>query len=337
MRHTAAVFPLILALSTGAALGETYDFSEAKHILGSMYSQASQDQRRTLYCGCPMEFQNGRPQLADLDACGYQIREDYDRARRIEWEHVVPAHALGGTMRCWKEGGRENCRNSSREFSAMEGDMHNLFPVIGEVNKDRRDFRFELWRGEGILPDADLPPQEDTALIRILKLILKFVVDLMVSMGYQDDAQKLEYYGAKTIAYISDIAGSQSQDSTSGHGTPGASGDTSAPRQSPAAGSPERSATAAAGIHTYGSCGIFIDERHSRIMPPPRSRGTVARAYLYMADRYRLTLPEGEREMFRSWNKSYRPDSWECRRNQLIRERQGNDNPYITAGCSGRF
>lgn len=81
--------------------------------------------------------------------CGYQPRvavtqkgKDNTRARRIEWEHVMPAEKFGSHLPCWKKGGRDYCSKVSPEFRAMEGDMMNLVPAIGELNGDRSNYRY---------------------------------------------------------------------------------------------------------------------------------------------------------------------------------------------------
>ena len=60
---------------------------------------------------------------------------------------MVPAWEFGHQLQCWQDGGRKNCGKSD-EFNRMEGDMHNLFPAIGEVNGDRANFRFSDWNGK---------------------------------------------------------------------------------------------------------------------------------------------------------------------------------------------
>ena len=45
----------------------------------------------TFYCGCSYTGKD-----IDLASCGYQPKkDDAKRAKRLEWEHVVPAHAFG--------------------------------------------------------------------------------------------------------------------------------------------------------------------------------------------------------------------------------------------------
>lgn len=90
------------------------------------------------YCGCLYN----RAKVVDLNSCGYKIRKNAERAKRIEWEHVVPASAFGRPLECWTHGGRKNCEDKSDIFNQMEGDLHNLRPVIGEVNGDRSDLPY---------------------------------------------------------------------------------------------------------------------------------------------------------------------------------------------------
>lgn len=102
----------------------------------------------SLYCGCSWEWtgrSGGRP---DLQACGYQIRAQPNRAQRIEWEHIVPASLFGQQRQCWQQGGRSNCKRTDPLFNRMEADLHNLTPTVGEVNADRSNYRF------GVLPSA---------------------------------------------------------------------------------------------------------------------------------------------------------------------------------------
>ncbi len=81
----------------------------------------------------------------------------------------------------------------------------------------------------------------------------------------------------------------------------------------------------------YGKCDILINPTRHLVVPPERSRGIIARAYLYMSDTYNIKLRDDERARFESWNNRYPPDKNECLRNALIRKVQGNDNPYVTA------
>ena len=118
-------------------------FRTAKQDLVKLYQ--TQPTVTTFYCGCDIRYQ-GKKMSPDLASCGYEPRKQPKRAARIEWEHVVPAWEFGHQLQCWQQGGRKNCSKSA-EFNKMEGDMHNLFPAIGEVNGDRANYRFSDWNG----------------------------------------------------------------------------------------------------------------------------------------------------------------------------------------------
>jgi deoxyribonuclease-1 len=125
-------------------------FDEAKRELGKIYVAAGQ--HIDLYCGCSFAVEPHRGMRVDLAACGYVAARDAARAERIEWEHAVPAAAFGHTFSEWREGhpkcvdskgkkfrSRKCARVASAEFARIEADLHNLFPVVGEVNGLRGD------------------------------------------------------------------------------------------------------------------------------------------------------------------------------------------------------
>ncbi len=209
-------------------------FSQAKRVLPDIYRQL--DAPVSLYCGCPLELNRNRFSV-DLRSCGYQVRKQPKRAARVEMEHVMPAWEFGHQLQCWQQGGRKQCSSSRRgsvTFQAMEGDLHNLFPAVGEVNGDRSNFRFSEWNAR--------PTQ-------------------------------------------------------------------------------------------YGKCEMVVDFKGRRAQPPKRARGTIARAYLYMADKYGIRLSQAQNRLYQAWNRQYAPDENECRRNVLIARIQGNANPFVSEAC----
>lgn len=119
-------------------------FSQAKQLMPTVY----RDFAETFYCGCSITWTGGPSGRPDLQSCGYTVRKQLVRANRIEWEHVVAAHTFGQQRPCWRSGGRDNCTANDPLFRAMEADMHNLVPAVGEVNGDRSNFRF------GVLPST---------------------------------------------------------------------------------------------------------------------------------------------------------------------------------------
>ncbi len=130
------------------------NFEEAKKLL---MEKVYYDHRETFYCGCSFD----EHKRIDLASCGYVPRKDPKRASRLEWEHVVPAHAFGQSFIEWREGhpdcvdkngrpfkGRRCARLVNDEFRRMEADLYNLYPAIGEVNADRSNYSMAEIPGE---------------------------------------------------------------------------------------------------------------------------------------------------------------------------------------------
>lgn len=83
----------------------------------------------------------------------------------------------------------------------------------------------------------------------------------------------------------------------------------------------------------YGQCQVAVDFKAKQFQPREQIRGIIARTYLYMSNQYNIKLSKQERQLMAAWNKMYPPNNWECKRNQLIKDVQGNDNPFITHEC----
>jgi len=142
----------LLSSSAHAAGNESGNsFGKAKKELAKMY----QDHRLTFYAGC----EYGKKGLVNGKSCGYKARKNEKRGRKIEWEHVVPAWAFGHALQCWQNKvcstskgkpykGRKCCGKMNATFQAMESDMFNLVPAIGELNGDRSNFRYGMIAGE---------------------------------------------------------------------------------------------------------------------------------------------------------------------------------------------
>ncbi len=63
--------------------------------------------------------------------------------------------------------------------------------------------------------------------------------------------------------------------------------------------------------------------------PQAKSRGNLARAYMYMSFQYRIRLPDDLEDELRTWHLEDPPDAGEEKRNSLIELVQGNRNPFI--------
>lgn len=79
-------------------------------------------------------------------------------------------------------------------------------------------------------------------------------------------------------------------------------------------------------------CDFEVDERARRAEPAPATRGEIARAMFYMADRYKadgLVLFKRQARLLLQWHEQDAPSQHERYRNQLIEGLQGNRNPFI--------
>lgn len=138
-------------------------FSKSKKLLKKVYKE----HQITFYAQCKYNYKKKNNMIV-RKSCGYEPRNEYtkkgkvnQRARRIEWEHVIPAENFGRAFVCWREGneqcvksngkkykGRKCCSKVNKQFKYMEADLHNLVPAIGELNADRSNFRFGEISGE---------------------------------------------------------------------------------------------------------------------------------------------------------------------------------------------
>lgn len=137
-------FVLFVVLSFFMGNGLFADsFAQSKKILQEIYT----NNQVTFYCGCAYTYEN-QGNMIERNSCGYVPRNPHtkkgdinERARRIEWEHVMPAENFGKHLPCWREGGRKACQKDPT-FQKMEADMMNLVPAIGELNGDRSNYRY---------------------------------------------------------------------------------------------------------------------------------------------------------------------------------------------------
>lgn len=87
-------------------------------------------------------------------------------------------------------------------------------------------------------------------------------------------------------------------------------------------------------FNQYGQCQTAVDFKARRFQPRDEIRGVIARTYFYMSDKYKINLSKQDKQLMSAWDKMYPPSKWECTRNQLIQDLQGNDNKFITTSCS---
>ena len=79
---------------------------------------------RTLYCGKRFSRRHGK---------------------EINIEHVFPMSWVTKTLHC---GDRQKCRRTSRRFNQIEADMHNMYPSLAKVNKERSARAYDVLEGE---------------------------------------------------------------------------------------------------------------------------------------------------------------------------------------------
>jgi deoxyribonuclease I len=128
------------------------NFQAAKKVITRIYSSHP----RTFYCGCRYSDKK-----IDPGSCGFISRKKSQISKRIEWEHIVPAHAFGQNYKEWRIGhllcktksgnnykGRRCVAKIHTDFKRMEADLYNLVPAIGEVNRARSNYSMNLIAGE---------------------------------------------------------------------------------------------------------------------------------------------------------------------------------------------
>jgi len=147
------LFPLLIVtlitLPALAANHEIQSFSKAKKLLEShVYS----NHRITLYCCATFD---AKKQVTPPS--GFTTTKYVKRAKKVEWEHAVPAENFGRTFSEWRDGhnqcinskgkafkGRKCAEKVNTEYRYMQADMFNLYPVIGAVNALRSNYNFTM-------------------------------------------------------------------------------------------------------------------------------------------------------------------------------------------------
>ena len=139
----------LITTTTLAANQEIQSFSKAKRILEK---QVYNNHRITLYCGAIFDAKKKvtPPQ-------GFTTTKYVKRAKKIEWEHVLPAENFGRTFSEWRNGhklcinskgkpykGRKCAEKVNAEYRYMQSDMFNLYPAIGAVNALRSNSNLTL-------------------------------------------------------------------------------------------------------------------------------------------------------------------------------------------------
>ena len=151
--RTVAVFVLALWAGLACVLAGEFgnqandSFNKAKKVL---QHQVYHDHRITFYCGALFDQQKN----ITLPV-GFTTQKHQKRAKKVEWEHIVPAENFGRTFAEWREGhpacvdskgkafkGRRCAEKVNLEYRYMQSDMYNLVPAIGAVNALRSNYNF---------------------------------------------------------------------------------------------------------------------------------------------------------------------------------------------------
>ncbi|MFT6927088.1 MAG: deoxyribonuclease-1 [Psychromonas sp.] len=114
------------------------------------------DHRETIYCAASFD---SKKQITPPD--GFHTLKYVKRAKKVEWEHIVPAENFGRTFIEWREGNQACVNNKGKSFKGrrcaekvnyeyrhMQADMFNLYPAIGAVNALRSNYNFTMLPGE---------------------------------------------------------------------------------------------------------------------------------------------------------------------------------------------
>jgi deoxyribonuclease-1 len=91
-----AALALLPSLSCAADNARNYSFNKSKWMLSR---QVYFDHRITVYCSAPYDKHNtiALPE-------GFTTSKYHSRAKRMEWEHIVPAENFGRAFREWRKG-----------------------------------------------------------------------------------------------------------------------------------------------------------------------------------------------------------------------------------------
>lgn len=150
---------ILLTIFTVQTNTSVSSFSKSKKLLKKVYK----GHQVSFYANCNYNYKD-KNNMIIRKSCGYVPRNEYTkkgninkRARRIEWEHVIPAENFGRQFKCWRKGstqciksngksfkGRRCCSKVNEKFKYMQADLHNLVPTVGELNADRSNFRYGM-------------------------------------------------------------------------------------------------------------------------------------------------------------------------------------------------
>ncbi|MEZ9595501.1 endonuclease [Shewanella sp. 10N.261.52.F9] len=150
----AALLPLTTFAQSGEGNTTIKSFNKAKKTLER---KVYYDHRVTLYCNA--EFDSKKNIKLPR---GFTTEKHVKRAKRVEWEHVVPAENFGRTFSEWRDGhpscvnnkgknfkGRKCAEKVNHDYRLMQSDLYNLYPAVGAVNATRANYNFAMLPSSG--------------------------------------------------------------------------------------------------------------------------------------------------------------------------------------------
>lgn len=119
------------------------DFNATKQHARKLWSEHS----KTFYCKCDYSRQF-KVKNGDCIQTDTRYRWVF-----LNWEHIVPVSRFGRDLPCWNQRPcfdkhhmpvkkRYCCQSQNTKFSKMFNDMHNLVPVVAQVNTARQYYQF---------------------------------------------------------------------------------------------------------------------------------------------------------------------------------------------------
>ena len=81
--------------------------------------------------------------------------------------------------------------------------------------------------------------------------------------------------------------------------------------------------------HGFYGCNFEVDKKLRKVEPDNRAKGIVARANLFMSDKYNVPLSTYQRKLFDIWNKEFPPSIWEKTWAKQVAKIEEYHNPYI--------
>jgi len=132
-----------------------YSFSKSKSKLEKQVYN-TKELRTEQYCWCSYDEKKNIS-----NNCWFDSEKDSQRAKKIEWEHVVPAENFWKNFKEWRDWnkncvdskgksfkGRSCAEKMNKEYQLMQSDVYNLIPAIWELNAIRSNHSYAEIIGE---------------------------------------------------------------------------------------------------------------------------------------------------------------------------------------------